>query len=139
MSEDSIFTKIVRGDLPCYKLFEDDLTLAFLDINPVSKGHCLVICKEEYQYIEDVPDEMLGALIKSVKRVGQAMTTALGGKDYNLIVNNGPIAGQEVPHVHFHIVPREPGDGLRTGWKQGKLNNDEAKDLAESVRKALSN
>lgn len=139
MAEDSIFTKIVRGDLPSHRLYEDDLTLAFLDINPVSKGHCLVICKEQYQYIDDVPDEKLAALIKSVKKVGGAMMEALGGKDYNLIVNNGPIAGQEVPHVHFHIVPRHPGDGLRTGWKQGRLNNEEGKDLAESVRQSLSN
>ena len=139
MSEEaSIFTKIVRGELPCYKLYEDEQTLAFLDINPVVKGHCLVICKEQYQYIEQVPAEKLAALIQSVQKVGRAMKDALGCKDYNLIVNNGPNAGQDVPHVHFHIIPRELGDGLKAHWKQGELNKDDAKALVAIVHKALS-
>lgn len=138
MPEDSIFTKIARGDLPSYKLYEDDLTLSFLDINPVSEGHCLVICKAQYQYIEQVPADELAALIQSVQKVGAAMNKALGSTDYNLIVNNGPLAGQEVPHVHFHIIPRKAGDGLRSGWKQGKLNGEAAKKLAERVQQSLS-
>jgi histidine triad (HIT) family protein len=136
--QDSIFTKIVRGEIPCYKLYEDDLTLAFLDIFPVATGHCLVICKEEYKYIEDVPDEQLGKLIKSVKKVGQAVKDALGLTDYNLIVNNGPLAGQEVPHVHFHIVPRKEGDGIKQSWKQSKLEEADALKIVEGVKAALS-
>ena len=94
--------------------------------------------KKQYKYIEDVPDEVLGKLIKSVKKVGGAVKDALGCSDYNLIVNNGPLAGQEVPHVHFHIVPRRAGDGLKTGWKQSKLTENDALEIVQEVQKALS-
>jgi histidine triad (HIT) family protein len=135
--EISIFTKIVRGELPSYKLYEDDATLAFLDIFPVSKGHCLVICKEQYQYLEDVPDDLLASLMKSVKKVGAAVKKAFDCQDYNLIVNNGPLAGQLVPHLHFHIVPRRPGDGMKLAWKQSKLEEADALKIVELVKSAL--
>jgi histidine triad (HIT) family protein len=132
--EECIFCKIVRADIPSYKVYEDDYTLAFLDIAPVSKGHTLVIPKKHYVNFEDIPEEELSAVIKTVKRVGRMLKENFGVVGYNTQVNNDSIAGQIIPHIHFHLIPREEGDGLEL-WPQGGYDPGEAGEIAKKIRK----
>jgi histidine triad (HIT) family protein len=132
--EECIFCKIVRADIPSYKIYEDDYTLAFLDIAPVSKGHTLVIPKKHYANFEDIPEEELCALIKTVKKIGGMLKEGLGVFGYNMQVNNDPIVGQIIPHIHFHLIPRKEGDGLQL-WPQGGYDPGEAEKIAEKIRK----
>lgn len=132
--EECIFCKIVRADIPSYKVYEDDYTLAFLDIAPVSKGHTLVIPKKHYVNFEDIPEEELSAVIKTVKRVGRMLKENFGVVGYNMQVNNDSIAGQIIPHIHFHLIPREEGDGLEL-WPQGGYDPGEAGEIAKKIRK----
>ena len=133
---DCIFCKIIKGELPCYKIYEDKNVLAFLDIMPVSDGHILVIPKKHYANIEDIPAEELCNLIKAVKKIGKALKDGLGVAGYNLQLNNNLIAGQTVPHIHFHIIPRKQSDGLKL-WPQGKYKEGEAKKAVEKIKKYL--
>jgi histidine triad (HIT) family protein len=123
--ESCIFCKIVSGEIPSYKIYEDENTLAFLDIMPVNPGHTLVIPKKHYENIEAIPEEELASLIKVVKKVGSALKNNFGAKGYNLMENNDPIAGQIIPHLHFHLIPRVEGDDLKM-WPQGKYGEGEA-------------
>jgi histidine triad (HIT) family protein len=132
--EECIFCKIVRADIPSYKVYEDDYTLAFLDIAPVSKGHTLVIPKKHYVNFEDIPEEELSAVIKTVKRVGRMLKENFGVVGYNTQVNNDSIAGQIIPHIHFHLIPREEGDGLEL-WPQGGYDPGEAEEIIKKIRK----
>ena len=107
-----IFCKIVSGEIPADKIYEDESLLAFLDIAPVNPGHVLVIPKKHYENIEETPEEVLCWLIKKVKEVGLAVKNGLGVSGYNIVQNNGSVAGQVVPHLHFHIIPRKENDNL---------------------------
>ena len=104
-----IFCKIAKGEIPAKILYEDEKTLAFLDISPRSKGHTLIIPKEHYETFEELPEEVAIDLIKAIKRVIKKLKS-LNPDGYNILNNNGPVAGQEVPHVHFHIIPRYKGE-----------------------------
>lgn len=104
-----IFCKIAKGEIPAKILYEDEKTLAFLDISPRSKGHTLVIPKEHYETFEELPEEVAIGLIKTIKRVIKKLKS-LNPDGYNILNNNRPVAGQEVPHVHFHIIPRYKGE-----------------------------
>ena len=105
----SIFTKIIQGKIPCESIVETDSEIAFLDINPCSHGHTLCIPKREVARLEDLPPEDAAALMGFMQRVAAAVSRAFDGTDYNLMLNNGVNAGQEVPHIHFHVIPRKPG------------------------------
>lgn len=107
---ETIFTKILKGDIPSVKLHEDELCFAILDINPVNKGHLLLITKEPYPTLQSCPDEVLAHLIRLAKQADATLRERLGCDATNLIVNNGKESGQEVPHLHFHIVPRFKDD-----------------------------
>ncbi len=131
---DCIFCKIVASEIPSYKVYEDESTLAFLDIAPVNFGHTLVIPKKHYANLEEIPEEELCQVIKTVKKVGQMVKTGLGVQGYNVVSNNDPIAGQIVPHLHWHIVPRIENDNLAS-WPQGEYKEGEA----EETLKKLSN
>ena len=128
-----IFCKIIGGEIPSYKVYEDEKTIAFLDIAPVSPGHTLVATKAHYQNIEDISAEELCLLAQSVKKVGKLLTDSLKLKGYNVTVNNGAIAGQVIPHIHFHIIPRAEGDGLEM-WPQGKFEEDWAKNFLAQIK-----
>ena len=104
-----IFCKIAKGEIPAKILYEDEKTLAFLDISPRSKGHTLVIPKEHYETFEELPEEVAIGLINTIKRVIMKLKS-LNPDGYNILNNNRPVAGQEVPHVHFHIIPRYKGE-----------------------------
>jgi len=100
-----IFCKIANKEIPSKVIYEDENTLAFLDINPRSKGHTLVIPKEHYETFDEIPEDVATNLIKTIKKVVDILKS-LNPDGYNILNNNKPIAGQEVPHVHFHIIPR---------------------------------
>jgi histidine triad (HIT) family protein len=130
---DCIFCKIINGTIPSYKVYEDEDTLAFLDIGPVNYGHTLVISKQHVENIEEISEELLSKVVKIVKKVGKSIKENLGASGYNVTVNNDPIAGQIIPHLHFHIIPRAEGDGLEL-WPQGKYADGEAEELLKKLR-----
>lgn len=111
MSADCIFCKIVRGEIPAHKIYEDAVTLAFLDIHPLADGHSMVIPKPHYEKLEDVPLTEAGKIFETVRRVTAAIQKAFKAPGATIGINNGRAAGQVVPHLHIHIIPRFPGDG----------------------------
>jgi len=131
--DNCIFCKIVAGELPSYKVYEDDKILAFLDIKPVNPGHTLVVPKMHYKNLEEIPEDELEALILIVKKVGQLLKDQLGIAGYNVCENNDPVADQEVPHLHFHVIPRHVGDGLRV-WKHIEYQAGEAEDIIKKLQ-----
>lgn len=106
-----VFCRIAAGELPADVVYEDDRVIAFLDIHPLNPGHTLVIPKVHLERLSDLPDELSGALLSAARKVAQAALTALGAAGVNLVVNDGRAAGQAIPHLHLHVVPRFPGDG----------------------------
>jgi len=113
---------------------EDGLTLSFLDINPVNPGHALVITKNHYAALTDIPPDEMRALAEHLQRLACAVSTATGAEGYNIILNNGVCAGQVVPHAHFHVIPRTSSDGYRLGWRQGKYGQGEAEAICRKIR-----
>lgn len=135
---ETIFSKIIRGEIPCHRIYEDDLVLAFLDIGPLSKGHALVIPKEPAVTLDGLSDESAAAIGRVLPRIARAVLRATGATAYNLLQNNGPEAHQVVQHVHFHIIPKYPdGTGLGIGWPAGSLAPAEGSALAGSIRAEL--
>jgi len=126
MSE-CIFCKIIRREIPAYIVYEDEHSLAFLDINPVSPGHILVVPKKHYERITDMPENDLKEFMASVQKVAKIVETRLSN-DYNIVVNHGPGAGQIINHVHFHIIPRYGQEKL-FAWTTHKLTEEEAKKI----------
>ena len=129
----SIFTRIVQGELPCHRVFESPTVLAFLDINPLAVGHTLVIPKREVVRLEQLPPEEAADLARALVEVAPRVLAAVGATDYNLLQNNGPLSGQEVPHVHFHIIPRHTGDELGFRWKPQTGDHAALADLAARI------
>ena len=135
---DTIFSKIIRGEISCHKLYEDDQVLAFLDVNPLSPGHTLVIPKEPAATVDTLSDEAAAAIGRVLPRISRAVLKATGAREFNILQNNGAGAHQAVFHVHFHIIPKLPdGQGLGVGWKPGKLADDAAA-LAQAIAAALT-
>ncbi|KAH9919287.1 HIT-like protein [Fomitopsis serialis] len=131
-----IFCKIVKGEIPSFKLIETESAFSFLDINPLAKGHALVIPKYHAEKLHDVPDEHLKDLMVIAKKIAVAQ----GFVDYNILQNNGRIAHQEVDHVHFHVIPKPSAtdtEGLVIGWPQQKLSMDELSKLHEEIKGKL--
>jgi histidine triad (HIT) family protein len=134
---DTIFGKILRGELPCHKLYEDDHVLAFLDIFPVARGHCLVIPKEPAETLDKLSDDAAAAVGRALPRVARAVLAATGATAFNVLQNNGALAHQAVFHVHFHIIPKYDDAGFGFRWKAGKLEDDEARALVASITAGL--
>ena len=134
---DTIFSKILRGEIPSHKVYEDDLVFAFLDINPLSPGHTLVIPKEPAATLDALSDESAAAIGRVLPRLCRAVQQVTGVRDYNVLQNNGAPAHQAVFHVHFHIIPK-PDDksGLGIGWKTMQLDHTAAKKLAAQIADA---
>jgi diadenosine tetraphosphate (Ap4A) HIT family hydrolase len=129
-----IFCKIIKGEIPSFKLFESDKTLAFLDIGPLSFGHALVIPKFHGAKLADIPDDHLGEILPVLKKI----VTASGATDYNVLQNNGTIAHQEVHHVHFHLIPKPNEDeGLKMLWNSQSPDMDKLKALSEEIRSKI--
>lgn len=110
--EDCIFCRIVRGEIPSAKVFETDTVMAFLDINPVSKGHTLVIPKTHYGTFPEMPVDVLAALGEALQKIGKAVKSELNSAGFNLLLNNDRAAGQLIDHSHFHLIPRNLQDGV---------------------------
>ncbi len=132
MKNDCIFCAIAANEIPSFKVYEDDLVVAYLDINPFTKGHTLVIPKAHSQGLLDTSDDTLAVIIARVKKVAAHIKAALPCDGFNILQNNGEAAGQTVKHVHFHIVPRYGKDPIVFESHTG--NMDELKALADRIR-----
>lgn len=133
---DCIFCKIVEGELPATKIYEDKRIIAFLDINPVNKGHTLIIPKIHYNNFVELPSDLIKELIAIVHKLSLPIISAVGADGFNLALNNGQAAGQLVNHVHFHVIPRFKGDNLHP-WP-GKTYQDKEKErIAEDIKKEI--
>jgi histidine triad (HIT) family protein len=136
--KETIFSKILRGEIPCHKVYEDDLVFAFLDIGPLSRGHVLVIPKEPAETLDTLSDESAAAIGRVLPRLCRAVKRVTGVEAYNVLENNGPLAHQAVFHVHFHIIPKpNETEGLGIGWRSGKLDPSEGAALARDIRAAV--
>lgn len=135
---ETIFSKILAGEIPCFRVYEDELVFAFLDINPLSKGHTLVIPKEPAETIDQLSDEAAAAIGRALPRISRAVLHATGAHAFNILQNNGATAHQAVMHVHFHIIPKyADGSGLGIGWPARSLNAEDGKAIAEAIAAQL--
>jgi histidine triad (HIT) family protein len=135
---ETIFAKIIAGQIPCHKVYEDEQVLAFLDINPLSRGHTLVVPKEPAETLDKLSDESAAALGRVLPRICRAVIAATGVSQYNVLENNGTGAHQAVHHVHFHIIPKpNPAEGLGIAWPARSLQPDDAQQLVRSMAEAL--
>jgi len=130
-----VFCKMVAGEIPVTKIYEDESVLAFLDIGPVSDGHTLVIPKQHYRTVDQCEPEALAAVGAVLGKIAGAVVEAMGAEGYNVLCNNGKVAGQVVEHVHFHIIPRMAGDGVFTQWPAYKYPDGRLQEIAEKIRK----
>ncbi|MFA6050152.1 MAG: HIT family protein [Candidatus Paceibacterota bacterium] len=134
--DNCIFCKIVTGEIPSNKVYEDDHVLAFLDIRPVNPGHTLVIPKDHFENIYTLPDETFARMSLAVKKVSVAIKQAVDADGINLGMNNEEAAGQVIFHAHIHIMPRVEGDGLQL-WPQKDYKDGEAASIADRIKKEL--
>ncbi|MEO1717198.1 MAG: HIT family protein [Planctomycetota bacterium] len=133
MSE-TIFSKIIAGEIPCHKVYEDEHVLAFLDIGPLAEGHTLVIPKEPAATLDALSDDASSAIGRVLPRVCRAVMKATESTAYNVLQNNGAESGQEVMHVHFHVIPKTASGGLQKSWTPGAIDHVKAAELAERMR-----
>lgn len=140
---DCIFCKIVKGEIPAFKVFENEKVLAFLDIEPMSGGHCLVIPKVHSEDIFDIAENDLKEVISAVKIVSEKLKKSLGATGVNIINNSGKSSGRGVAHFHMHVIPRHEDDGLNIVEdlvkKTKKANPEELKKIAEKINGGFSN
>ncbi len=134
---DCIFCKIVAGDIPCFKLYEDGQTVAFMDINPGNEGHALVIPKEHWEDVYAIPPELFAATMKTVKKVAQAVNQTLHPDGINVVQANGKGAAQSVLHFHMHVLPRRLGDELKLNWGLRPGDMDAVKSTCERVKQNM--
>lgn len=138
MSQDCIFCKIIQGTIPSTRIYEDEDILGFMDIGPVVKGHALVIPKAHHNPLMATPVPVLQKLIAVVQRVASAQMAGLRADGINVSQANGQAAGQVVPHIHFHVIPRFTADGFHGNWIPKRYDTPaEMNDYAERIRKAL--
>jgi len=137
-SPDCIFCKIVEGRIPCTKVYEDDLVLAFMDISPLNRGHLLVVPKEHFENIVEISAELYGHLARVVSSTAKALQEVLKPDGMNVMQLNGKAGNQVVPHVHMHLVPRWHGDGLTIcAWEPVPGDRDDIAAAAEAIRSGL--
>jgi histidine triad (HIT) family protein len=135
---DTIFSKIIAGQIPCFRVYEDTHVLAFLDINPLSRGHTLVIPKEPAETLDQLSDEAAAAIGRVLPRISRAILQATGATAFNILQNNGQMAHQAVTHVHFHIIPKyADGSGLGIGWPSRTLSTEKGQQLAAAIAEQM--
>jgi len=142
---DDLFERIARGETPAHRVYQDDRVCAFLDINPLSRGHLLVIPNRKTERVDAMPEEDAAALGRVLPRLARAVMAATGAEAYNILSNTGSMAGQAVPHVHFHIIPKygedtggaAAGAGLPHHWPAQPIDAEGAKALAEKIADAV--
>ena len=136
---ETIFGKILSGAIPCHKVYEDERVFAFLDINPLSTGHTLVVPKEPAETLGQLSDESAAAVGRVLPRICRAVVAATGVKEYNVLENNGTGAHQTIPHVHFHVIPKPNArDGLGLGWPVRALDPETGSALAAKIAAEIS-
>lgn len=138
MSDGTIFDKILSGEIPSHRVYEDEHVYAFLDINPLAPGHTLVIPRETKAYLHELSDESAAAIGRALPRICRAVLAATGAEHYNVLQNNGTPAHQAVFHVHFHIIPKFPDSGLEIKWPAGSLDAPTANALLEKIHASLA-
>ena len=131
---DCIFCRIVAGEIPSFKLLEDDRILSFMDINPANEGHCLVIPKAHAPDLFEADDESIAAVATACRRVADAVRRTLDPPGISLTQANGTAAGQSVLHLHFHVIPRRPDDDLLFNWELQPGDLDAIGKLAKRIR-----
>jgi histidine triad (HIT) family protein len=135
---ETIFSKILRGEIPCHKVYEDERVLAFLDVGPLSEGHTLVIPKEPAATLDALSDDAAAAIGRVLPRLCRAVVAATGCADYNVLQNNGVPAHQAVFHVHFHIIPKpDAARGLGVDWPAARIDHTAGAALAARIRAVL--
>ena len=132
--DNCIFCKIIAGEIPCAKIYEDELVLAFLDISPINFGHTLVIPKEHHQSSATIPEAVAGRMFHVASRIGVALKRKLDCDAFNLHLADGTAAGQVVMHAHLHVIPRGVEDGFRWNWRQLKYEDGQLPEIAEQLK-----
>jgi histidine triad (HIT) family protein len=136
-TQECIFCKIASGQIPAIKVYEDEVIVAFLDIGPVSDGHTLVLPRQHVEQVHSCPPELLGEIATRLGKIAGAVASATGADGYNVLCNNGRAAGQIVDHLHFHIIPRRPGDDVFTQWPSYKYAQGKAEALAAKIKSKM--
>ena len=129
----TVFEMIIDGDIPSVKLYEDDVCLVILDINPIQKGHALVISKKPYPSFTESPCQELSHMMEVAKKVDLKMREALKAEGTNIMINNDPASGQEVPHLHIHVIPRYKDDGKGFILNKDKYSEGEINQFGEKL------
>lgn len=132
--EPSVFTRIIRGELPAAKVYEDEHTIAFMDAGQVNPGHCIVATKRQLETILDLDDELAGALFRTAARVARAVDRAFQPEGITVLQANKAAGWQTVPHVHLHVLPRHSGDGVELAWPRKSPPLDELRALAARIQ-----
>ena len=132
-NENCIFCKILNGDIPSTKIYEDDQFVIMLDIGPASFGHALILPKDHYANIYEMPEEVLSKSICLAKTFGEKLVKALGADGLNLVQNNGTAAGQTVFHYHLHLIPRYDGDSVGDLWTPGSLSPEARQEILDKL------
>jgi histidine triad (HIT) family protein len=137
MTDSCLFCGIVSGAVPAIPVYQDEMTIAFLDPYPKSRGHVLLIPRAHSTGLLDAAPDTLTVLLPAIQRVSRAMCQALNVEGFNLVQNNGAVAGQAIPHLHFHLIPRRADDGL-LDWPSTESSADDRQMLAARISEALS-
>lgn len=135
--EQCIFCKIAAGEIPSATIYEDEDFRVILDIEPASKGHALILPKEHYANLFELPDELAAKALVVAKKVITKMEKIVGCEGYNVVQNNGVAAGQTVFHFHMHLIPRYAEDGVNIKWEQGSLSDEVKMDILEKMKQSL--
>ncbi|MFQ6136026.1 MAG: HIT family protein [Candidatus Hydrothermarchaeales archaeon] len=136
--EECIFCKIVKGDIPSYKVYEDERTMAFLDINPISIGHTLVIPKSHVSKISELSDEDLLAFARTLQKITKAVESSVKLDGLNIFINQGKEAGQLIPHFHCHVTPRHKGDDVKIEVPAQRLKEEEFVEAMDRIKEAIA-
>ena len=134
---DCIFCKIAAGEIPASKIIDDQWAIAFMDISPLARGHVLLIPKVHAATVDELSREQAAGLLGHLPSLVKAVKAVTGCQGVNVLQNNGAVAHQEVMHVHFHIIPRNPGDQFHFNWPAGKIAHADAQALAEQIKGKL--
>ena len=134
---DCVFCKIIAGQIPSYKVYEDDVVFAFLDITPLMEGHTLVVPKAHHATVMETPPEVLGAVNERIPKISRAVLQAIGAKACHVLANNGSEAMQSVHHLHYHILPRAAGDGFHIPWNAKPIDKAAAPELVTAIQQGI--
>lgn len=131
--DDCVFCKISAGKMPASIVHEDAETIAFLDIHPIAPGHVLVMPRAHHATVTEIPPELLQKTALAVQKVARRTVRAMEAEGFNLLVNNGRVSGQLIPHVHFHVIPRKAGDGVRYNWNPSSPSPQQLEEVREKI------